>query len=68
MVKNDIDTILWLNQAVVQASKWQAHPDIYHPEVGLSGQLDLFYPDWSNPITLPEECTEEQLLELIKTE
>lgn len=66
LVKNDIDTILWLNQAVVKASKWQDHPDIQHDSVHLHGNLDLFYPDWSNPITLPDDCTEEQLLELCK--
>lgn len=66
LVRNDIDIILKLNELVVKASKWQDHPDIYHPEVGLEGNLDLFYPDWSNAITLPQNCNEQQLIELVK--
>lgn len=66
LVKNDITIINILNTLCVKAASWQAHEDIYHPEVGLSGQLDLFYPDWSHPITLPEECNEEQLITLVE--
>lgn len=66
LVRNDIDIILKLNELTTKAAKWQDHPVIAHNEVHLSGQLDLFYPDWAHPITLPEECTEEQLISLVK--
>lgn len=65
LVRNDIDILLKLNELCVKEAYWNDHPDIYHPEVGLGGQLDVFYPDWSNPLTLPETCTKEQLLELV---
>lgn len=65
-VRNDIDTILKLNELTTKAARWQNHPVIAHDEVHLSGQLDLFYPDWSNPITLPEECTREQLIDIVQ--
>lgn len=64
LVRNDINVLLKLNELVVKESYWNNHPDIYHPEVGLGGQLDIFYPDWSTPLTLPEDCTKEQLIEL----
>lgn len=66
LVRNDVDILLKLNELCVKEANWNDHPDIYHPEVGLGGQLDVFYPDWSNPLTLPEECTEEQLYELVQ--
>lgn len=66
MVRNDIQTILWLNQAVTEEAKWQDHPVIQHDQVGLEGQLDLFFPDWSNPITLPEKLTEPELISLVQ--
>ncbi len=66
LVRNDIQTISTLNTLCTNAAKWQNHPDIEHPDVGLSGQLDLFYPDWSNPITLPEECDENCLIETVQ--
>ena len=66
MVQNDIQTILWLNQVVTEEAKWQNHPVIQHDQVGLEGQLDLFFPDWSNPITLPEKLTEPELISLVQ--
>lgn len=64
LVRNDISTVTKLNELVVKEAYWNDHPDIYHPDVGLGGQLDIFYPDWSTPLTLPEDCTEEKLIEL----
>ena len=68
MVKNDVDSILYLNKLTTKEARWQDHPDIYHPEVGLGGQLDIFHPDWSNPITLPENCDEPTLINLANGE
>ena len=65
-VRNDIDTILTINRLTTQAARWQDHPVIAHDEVHLSGQLDLFYPDWAHPITLPEECDENQLIQIVQ--
>lgn len=64
LVKNDIETILTLNRLVTKAARWDKHPAIYHDTVKIHGQLDLFYPDWSNGITLPEDCSREALIEL----
>lgn len=65
-VRNDIDIILTINRLTTQAARWQDHPVIAHDEVHLSGQLDLFYPDWAHPITLPEECDEGQLIQIVQ--
>lgn len=66
MVRNNVDTLLKLNELCVKEANWNEHPDIYHPEVGLGGNLEIYYPDWSNPLELPNECTEEQLYELVQ--
>ena len=65
VVKNDIYIIETINRLTVEQAYWQNHPDIYHPKVTLGGQLDLFYPDWSTPITLPEKCNEECLINIV---
>ena len=64
LIRNDVSLLTWFNKEIVKEAYWNEHPDIYHPEVGLGGQLDIFYPDWSTPLTLPEDCTEEQLIKL----
>ena len=66
LVRNDIKTIETLNRLAVEQAYWNDHPDIYHPEVGLGGQLDLFYPSWATPITLPEQCDEQTLIETVR--
>lgn len=64
LVRNNSHIVTTLNRLAIEQAYWNNHPDIYHPEVGLGGQLDIFFPDWANPLTLPEDCSEEQLIEL----
>lgn len=64
MIKNDATLITWFNKVVTEEARWQNHPDIAHPLVGLEGQLDLFFPNWANPLTLPENLNQEELINL----
>ena len=66
MVRNNPETVLWLNQVTTEEAKWQDNPVISHPQVGLEGQLDLFFPDWATPLTLPESLTEPELIDLVQ--
>ena len=64
MIKNDAEIITWFNKVVTEEARWQNHPDITHPLVGLEGQLDLYFPSWANPLTLPENLNQEELINL----
>ena len=66
LIKDDIDTVLFMNEHLVQAVNWNDHPDIYHPEVGLGGELSIFHPTWANEITLPNNATEEEIFSIVK--
>lgn len=66
LVRNNAELLTWFNELVVKESLWQDHPEIYHPEVGLGGQLDVFYPNWATPLTLPEECSQEEVVSLVQ--
>ena len=61
----NIDTLDYINKRLVSAVKWQEHPDIYHPDVKLGGELSVFYPNWANEIVIPNEITKEKMKELI---
>jgi DNA polymerase-1 len=65
LVKDDISSILYTNKYLVQAVKWQAHPDIQHPDVKLGGEFGIFYPDWTKEITIPNDATEDQVFDII---
>lgn len=64
-VKDDIDTLLYLNKILSKAMKWQEDPAIAHDEVHLSGELDIFYPSWRYPTTIPNDCNRDKLIEVI---
>lgn len=68
LIRDDIDALLYTNEHLVKAVQWQDHPDIEHPEVKLGGELSIFYPDWSQEITIPNGVSEAQLVEVIDKE
>ena len=52
IIKDDLDIVTWANQNLTECMAWNELPEIQHPEIKLSAELDIFYPNWSNPITL----------------
>jgi DNA polymerase-1 len=67
LIRDDIDALLYTNEHLVKAVQWQDHPDIAHPDVKLGGELSIFYPDWSQEITIPNGASEAELVEVIES-
>ena len=67
MVRNDPTVVTWLNEQLVQAVNWNSHPDIYHDQVGLGGELSIFCPTWKDELTLPNKLSEPDLISLVQT-
>lgn len=63
MIKNDVSIVKWVNDNLIECMQWQELPEIQHDEVKLEAELDIFYPDWSNPITLPNGISEENIID-----
>ncbi|RWB40486.1 MAG: hypothetical protein EOQ44_25450 [Mesorhizobium sp.] len=61
LVKDDIDAIKFANDNVVEACKWQNHPEIWHDEVKLGGEFGIFYPDWTQEATIPNNASVEEI-------
>lgn len=66
MIRDNMDTLQYVNKHLVEAVKWQNHPDITHPDVGLGGELSLFYPTWAKEIEIPNYATPEVVLSTIQ--
>ena len=66
MIRDNMDTLQYTNKYLVEAVNWQDHPDIAHPEVGLGGELSLFYPTWANEIEIPNHATPEEVHQIIQ--
>lgn len=66
LIRGRADVVEWANKHLPHEMSWQELPEIQHPTVKINAALDLFWPDWAHPITLPFEATQDQLKELCK--
>ena len=66
LVKDDMETVLFMNEHLVDAVNWQDHDDIRHPDVGLGGELSLFYPTWAEEMVIPNGATGEEIEALLQ--
>jgi DNA polymerase I len=64
LVKDDVDVVHWANRELIASMRWQELPEIKHPTVKLGAALDIFWPSWANPTTLPNDATPESLITL----
>lgn len=65
MIKDDLETLMFLNEHLVREVNWNNHPDIYHPQVGLGGELSVFYPSWKTEIGIPNNATAEEIIAIV---
>jgi DNA polymerase-1 len=49
--------VLWINQRLTKEMQWQELDEIRHPEVGLSGELDVFRFSWAKGHTLKNNAS-----------
>lgn len=65
VIKDDLDVIEFANRELTKAMSWQDDPLIYHDEVKLGSELDLFYPHWAHAMTLKPEWNKSQICEAV---
>lgn len=61
VLRDDPAVVEFANRELIKAMKWQELPEIQHPQVKLGAALDLFWPNWAQPVTLPNDATQEQM-------
>ena len=66
LVRNDVHIVEWANRNLIECMQWQELPEIQHPTVKLGTALDLFWPDWAHPTTLPNGADAAQILEVCR--
>lgn len=66
LVRDDIEIVAYANQKIVQACEWQDHPEIWHDEVKLGGKFSIFWPDWSQELSLPNGASEPEIREIFE--
>ena len=64
LIRDNLDVVHWVNQELIKSMQWQELPEIQHDTVKLGAALDLFFPDWAHPLTLPNNASKQEILEL----
>lgn len=64
IMRDDIEVVEWVNRELIKSMQWQELPEIKHDQVKLGAALDLFWPDWAHPITLPNNADQSTIKQL----
>lgn len=65
LIRDDLKTLMFTNEHLVKAVQWQELPEIWHDEVKLGGEFGIFYPSWEKEITIPNNATESEIIEIV---
>lgn len=63
LIADRSDVVEWANKHLIEEMRWQELPEIQHPQVKLGAALDIFWPNWANAITLPNDAKAAQIIE-----
>lgn len=65
ILRDNVEVVDFANREMINSMKWQELPEIQHPIVKLGANLDIFWPCWANPITLPNDVTQTELINIV---
>lgn len=57
MIKDDMEVLQYVNHHLPRAVSWQEDPLIQNEHISMSGELSIFYPDWSQEMTIPNDAS-----------
>lgn len=66
IVKANPKIVGFVNKHLVKAVQWQDDPEIFHDKVKLSGEVSIFYPDWSKECVIPNGSEPKKIKEIFK--
>jgi Schitoviridae DNA polymerase len=66
MIRDDINVVEWVNRELIKAMQWQELPELEHDEVKLGAELSIFWPNWSNELSLPNDASQDEIRTLCR--
>lgn len=61
LMSNNMKVIKFVNDNLIECMAWKGLPEISDPRIPLPAELDLYYPNWANAITLPNGIEEDAI-------
>lgn len=68
LVRNNPAAVKFVNDNLIECMAWKGLPEISDPRIPLPAELDLYYPNWAKPITLPNGLEEAEIKPFIVKE
>lgn len=66
MIEDTLDTLEYTNNKLIESmTDITGLPELEHPKVKVGANLELYYPSWANPISLPNNASREELQRVI---
>jgi len=65
LVRRNPEVIKFVNDNLIECMEWNNDPAIYHPQVGLGGELEIFYPTWADSIGVKNKASLEDITEIL---
>lgn len=66
LIKDDIEVVEFANRELIKSMQWQELPEIQHPTVKLGAALDIFWPDWAHPLTIPNNADKDTIIKMCR--
>lgn len=66
ILKDDPEVVEWANRELIKSMQWQELPEIQHDQVKLGAALDIFWPNWANAITLPNDADQATIIKMCR--
>ena len=66
LIKQDLETIKWFNDNLIECMEWQDLPEIQSKDVKLGGGVELYIPTWANKLSIPNKASVDEIEVLLK--
>lgn len=66
LIKDDVAVVEWANRELIKSMGWQELPELQHDTVKLNAALDIFWPSWAHPTTLPNNADQQTILKICR--
>ena len=57
LIRDNMEVLRYTNKHLAKAVSWQEDPLIQNEHISMSGELDVYYPNWNHGMTIPNDAT-----------
>lgn len=67
LVRDQIGIVHWVNQNLIDCMAWQELPELQHPDIKLTANVEIYWPDWNHKIKIPNNASKAEIKQLCST-